>query len=446
MNPATNSFFPLAEFLVYLRNEDFPVGVDTYMRVQKVLDYLPAQLGRDQLKQVLCPIFARSETDQRRFYRLFDAYFAREEEALFTAVKGDIAEAVEDTKPSRLDWNWVRKYSRFTFILLTLLITGTFIYIPLRVYWAIKGSDSVESAPAYLERYGFADSDRYNYEVAKYIIRDLLVIDQPCDDLEGAGFSYQLLPVDSNTYKVGFQSYPQPVDGWPSIQWTFPNNVGLSEVSSPIYAFPDTGRYVVNLSFRNAYGCVSEAGRSIEVQPASVCDARFSHIVSADDPLKVQFSDTSLTEAMDQVIDRQWTVSGFDSLNQYKINPEIQFPEYGTYQVCLRIETQAGCISQTCEEIALENQNVLMTLVPIQPKPFVAIKRPEKRSPYLIFLLLGGAILILVGGFFHDIYKRLNRRAALQKERNAEGPFYNELTLDFKTSLYPEEQIFGAAR
>jgi hypothetical protein len=64
-------------FLEYLRLNKFGVGVSHYARVQQVLDHLGGDLRPDDpeyLKGFLCPIFASTEEEQRRFSKLYDDY------------------------------------------------------------------------------------------------------------------------------------------------------------------------------------------------------------------------------------------------------------------------------------------------------------------------------------------------------------------------------------
>jgi hypothetical protein len=83
--PASPSVQALSAFLTYLRDQGFTVGVAHYVRAQALLDSVGVGLspptdsdeggrGRPDLKTLLCPIFATSREEQRRFYEVFDAY------------------------------------------------------------------------------------------------------------------------------------------------------------------------------------------------------------------------------------------------------------------------------------------------------------------------------------------------------------------------------------
>jgi len=63
------------EFMAYLRSQGFIIGVDHHLRLQALLNILGPDCRPDDLKYVLCPIFATGEAQQRQFYRAFDSYF-----------------------------------------------------------------------------------------------------------------------------------------------------------------------------------------------------------------------------------------------------------------------------------------------------------------------------------------------------------------------------------
>jgi competence protein ComEC len=93
----------LSPFLEYLRQNGFSVGVGHYLRAQLLLDRIqrdyelqgskpesrssgqaPTLWGDyepEDLKTILCPLFASNKEEQRRFYQLFDGYLSYEESA-----------------------------------------------------------------------------------------------------------------------------------------------------------------------------------------------------------------------------------------------------------------------------------------------------------------------------------------------------------------------------
>ncbi len=83
--PTGPSVQALSAFFTYLRDQGFTVSVAHYVRAQALLDSVGVGLSpptvsdqggqeRLDLKTLLCPIFATSREEQRRFYEVFDAY------------------------------------------------------------------------------------------------------------------------------------------------------------------------------------------------------------------------------------------------------------------------------------------------------------------------------------------------------------------------------------
>ncbi|MGE0130708.1 MAG: hypothetical protein AB7U82_21725 [Blastocatellales bacterium] len=68
---------PLAfgDFLDHLRRQGFTIGVDHHLRLQRLLTTLSGRCAPQDLKTLLCPVFATSEKEQQLFHRAFDSYF-----------------------------------------------------------------------------------------------------------------------------------------------------------------------------------------------------------------------------------------------------------------------------------------------------------------------------------------------------------------------------------
>ena len=61
-------------FVSYLRQHDFKVGVTHYLRAHQLVEGLGDASDPEDLKTLLCPVFAKNQNEQRRFYALFDEY------------------------------------------------------------------------------------------------------------------------------------------------------------------------------------------------------------------------------------------------------------------------------------------------------------------------------------------------------------------------------------
>jgi len=63
------------ELIAHLRGHGFTIGVDHYLRLQQLLSKLGDDCAPEDLKTLLCPIFATDKAQQEQFYNAFDACF-----------------------------------------------------------------------------------------------------------------------------------------------------------------------------------------------------------------------------------------------------------------------------------------------------------------------------------------------------------------------------------
>ena len=66
---------PFEEFIEHLRRNGFVIGVDSYLRIQELLDRVGGSYGPADLKTLLCPLVARSEEEQEAFYASFRKFY-----------------------------------------------------------------------------------------------------------------------------------------------------------------------------------------------------------------------------------------------------------------------------------------------------------------------------------------------------------------------------------
>lgn len=78
---------PFGDFIEYLRHGGFTVSTAHYLRLQILLNGLKSDCSPEDLKTLLCPIFATSKEQQEKFYRIFDDFFI----ALTPAARADSA-------------------------------------------------------------------------------------------------------------------------------------------------------------------------------------------------------------------------------------------------------------------------------------------------------------------------------------------------------------------
>lgn len=62
--------------LSHLRRQGFRIGVGHYLRLQELLNRCGPEVAPQDLKTLLCPLFATSRSEQEQFYRYFDEFFA----------------------------------------------------------------------------------------------------------------------------------------------------------------------------------------------------------------------------------------------------------------------------------------------------------------------------------------------------------------------------------
>jgi len=84
------------EFLVDLRRRGFTIGVDHHLRLQQLLPRLSGRCSPEDLRSLLCPLFATNERQQEVFYNAFDSFLP------LLSVPSQPLEASETrTRPSR---------------------------------------------------------------------------------------------------------------------------------------------------------------------------------------------------------------------------------------------------------------------------------------------------------------------------------------------------------
>src|SRR6185295_5320910 len=73
--PLNSAVLVFDEFLAYLRQQGFIIGVDHYLRLQNLLNRISGECSPGELSTLLCPIFATSASQQQKFYKAFGAFF-----------------------------------------------------------------------------------------------------------------------------------------------------------------------------------------------------------------------------------------------------------------------------------------------------------------------------------------------------------------------------------
>ena len=117
----TNGSVPaFGNFLAYLRLQGFRIGLDHYVRVQELFERIGAKRNPDELRTLLCPLFATSEKQQKRFYEAFDSYA----ELVQVPPPPPQPREPEKTKKPEAEKNRARFYLASAGSLLTVLLIG----------------------------------------------------------------------------------------------------------------------------------------------------------------------------------------------------------------------------------------------------------------------------------------------------------------------------------
>src|SRR5258708_17312266 len=115
-SPSAQSFL-FRGFLGHLRRLGFHVGVDHSLRLERVLETIEGQVQPQELKFLLCPIFAVSGKQQQAFYEAFDTYF--------TVLSGRTGQAesaaLSDMSPSHRPLRQPRRWRYLALLVVALL-------------------------------------------------------------------------------------------------------------------------------------------------------------------------------------------------------------------------------------------------------------------------------------------------------------------------------------
>ena len=121
-NPAQHALIVLEDFLAFLRTHGFEAGVDTHLKVTRLLEQIEPGISAERLKTYLAPLLVHNREQQQDFYRLYDQFFARYEQPAPTSLPADVVSPpVEPVSvPRRLRYLSRRRYYLIVQLLLVL--------------------------------------------------------------------------------------------------------------------------------------------------------------------------------------------------------------------------------------------------------------------------------------------------------------------------------------
>jgi PKD repeat protein len=149
--------------------------------------------------------------------------------------------------------------------------------------------------------------------------------------------------------------------------WSFGDG-SQGTVQSPTHIYPVNGTYNVCLSITSSTGCMDSVCKSFTITantpPAPACNAEFQFVRDSSNYKLVKLFAGANTAypSNDPVVERRWRFGDGDSLLGNVQNPTHTYANAGTYNVCLRVKTQSGCVSELCKAV---------TVTAPTPPPFV---------------------------------------------------------------------------
>ncbi len=144
-----------------------------------------------------------------------------------------------------------------------------------------------------------------------------------------------------------------------SYQWSMPDGSNSPNPSNS-YQFLQDGTYGICVTTVDANGCTASACDTIVIGGSLTCDAYFYYestpngaIVSGEN---TQFTYSGQGQNMSTY---NWTVQGGGMilLGSDSMNPNLLFPNAGTYNVCLTVEDGQGCSDTFCADVYVVDGN-----------------------------------------------------------------------------------------
>jgi PKD repeat protein len=141
--------------------------------------------------------------------------------------------------------------------------------------------------------------------------------------------------------------------------WSFGDG-GTATIANPAHTYATSGTYNACLKIISSTGCTDSVCKSITVTappPTPACNAEYQFARdSANYKLYKFYAGVNTTYPNnDPVIERKWRFGDGDSLIGNVQNPTHLYAVAGTYNVCLRVKTQGGCVSELCKVITVVN-------------------------------------------------------------------------------------------
>ncbi len=160
-------------------------------------------------------------------------------------------------------------------------------------------------------------------------------------------------------------------------EWQFGDSTSSlnGNVVSPSHTYSHTGTYQVCLVISTASGCVTTVCHPVTIANVPTCQAMFKSVKLNAATYQFQ-SSGSMSATSGAIINRKWTFGDGTTLTGNVINPVKTYQLAGTYNVCLRIETSTGCVSEICQLVKIGDSVIVhvdsskkVEIISINPNP-----------------------------------------------------------------------------
>jgi|GEM_PF-4499478 len=433
-----HTMIPLEGFIDYLRQNGFSVGVDSYVKVENLLNSLDPEFPAHRLKTLLCPLFAQGPYEQQRFYYLFDQYIQIvskvENESLGQEEPPPDLTSDPIVKPKRNLRSIIGLWRRHLFIgtLLTLILT----------FFIGRSFIGYTKAKAHLHSKGLPITfvNRAKYTLAYTFFRPL-----PCEDLS-AEFDRSIISYPNGTFEVFFTAKtPAYASSW---IWAPERDTLIRSKDIYLsYTYKQEGNYNVCLQVETPQGCTAEYCEQIELIAPKSCSASFQTVTNQQ---QVYFVDASLSGK--QIVSWKWDFG--DGTQSLVKDPEHTYKNEEEYKVCLSIVTEDSCTDEYCQTIVIapSRQRVDTNQVPVDFIGLQAAPPLDKVGnapdipwfsrfigPILPWLHLLVLIGVIVGYLVYESFRRRRKQLILNRESQTEPPFKWELQIEANQQIpiYP---------
>jgi PKD repeat protein len=138
--------------------------------------------------------------------------------------------------------------------------------------------------------------------------------------------------------------------------WKFGDGTSAT-IANPTHQYAASGIYNVCLTITSSNGCNDSICKAVTVVVPTACNAEFQFVRDSANYKLFKFyaGVNTAYPNNDPVIERKWKFGDGDSLMGNVQNPTHLYAQAGTYNVCLRIKTQSGCVSDMCKVLVVVN-------------------------------------------------------------------------------------------